>query len=377
MWLEDNMDEYIIPEASIIKVTPHETEHLYNMIISFLQRSNNQASSRDVGRFLQMEVIDKKNALVVLKQGYGAMRNFLQGYPLKFNIEFTDESSTEFTIQLLDDNDNDNSSSGSSTIKHMGVVSSSSDLLLSISEKDLNEALYSTNEDYDDSSHTDLLQRFLDNDSDMNDYEFEGLDRLRNAIPLNSNTISETTMTNSMMDSIDSSIVNYIVFFIEMADTEEVSSREIGRYLQDRKLLGPDGQDETLLGYIKAVHGTLFAFLKKYPSDFALTLVPGKWQEYLVSAVQHEEELMNEIDDVDDVLGIDMKTVSSVSSVPVVPIVVETVVVDTSREKETSRTTHLETSALKSDASKPRRSKKTTSSPDEVSNTAAPSRKKA
>ena len=75
-----------------------QTSELLTMITSFLKEQPEGAqpvSSRDIGRFLQGQVMDGRDALTQLKQQHNGLRSFF--YEFQVGKKQADSSSTPFT----------------------------------------------------------------------------------------------------------------------------------------------------------------------------------------------------------------------------------------------------------------------------------------
>jgi uncharacterized LabA/DUF88 family protein len=132
IWLDDYIDSYIVKRHT---VTPSDSQGLADLVRQYLEEIPGNRTSREIGRMLQSSVLDKRNALSLLKEGFGTLSSFLQRHPQSFSLAFPEDMTPEFLVSL-------GGSLGDEDIqlpqeKGFGLVSSSSDLLLSLSESDI------------------------------------------------------------------------------------------------------------------------------------------------------------------------------------------------------------------------------------------------
>ena len=163
-------------------------------------------------------------------------------------------------------------------------MSSSGDMTLSLSDRDIEDILESKGKGL---SKSELYNRILTESSEPT----ELLQWESKQVKQSSASSAATQAINhaeSFLDELDEGIKNQIRFFLSIAESEGVSSRDVGRYLQERKI-GSKPDDMSLLSYVKSRHGNLFAFLSKFPSIFQLnTSISKGTSEYLVGLVSDE-----------------------------------------------------------------------------------------
>lgn len=167
-------------------------------------------------------------------------------------------------------------------------MSSSGDMTLSLSNKDIQDMLDTDNKGL---SRSELYRRMLEQTEPKELLMWES-----KQMKPSKASAQIAKSGDSMLEDIDEGIKNQVRFFLSIAESEGVSSRDIGRYLQERRV-GPHDGDISLLNYVKNRHGNLFAFLRLFPSIFQVdTSISKGTSEYLVRLVSDE---INE-DDEDD-----------------------------------------------------------------------------
>ena len=108
IWLDDHL-EYLIrptPGASLAPGAPVvAVSELLTVVKSFLAEEGKPVSSRDIGRQLQRQMINGRDALSQLKHRHGGLRAFITDHPDTFAVEREEEDErgvTEFFVRLTD-----------------------------------------------------------------------------------------------------------------------------------------------------------------------------------------------------------------------------------------------------------------------------------
>ena len=164
------------------------------------------------------------------------------------------------------------------------MMSSSGDMTLSLTDSDIEDILESKGKGL---SKSELYRRILAESSEPIELlQWESKQGKQSAATMAGSQSPHPA--ESFLDEVDEGIKNQIRFFLSIAESEGVSSRDVGRYLQERKI-GPKPDDMSLLSYVKSRHGNLFAFLSKFPAIFELnTSISKGTSEYLVGLVSEE-----------------------------------------------------------------------------------------
>ena len=171
-----------------------------------------------------------------------------------------------------------------------GMLSSSGDMTLSLTDKDIEDILETRGKGL---SKSELYRRILTESTEPTELlQWESKQVKHSTGPNLAN--QNTNPGEAFLEELDEGIKNQIRFFLSIAESEGVSSRDVGRYLQERKI-GSKPDDMSLLSYVKSRHGNLSSFLRKFPSIFQLNMSISKGtSEYLVGLVSEE---LNEDDE--------------------------------------------------------------------------------
>ena len=208
----------------------------------------------------------------------------MQGHPNLVSLTLSEDLFPEFLIKAVPPEQRE------AKLDNVegGMMSSSGDMTLSLSNKDIQDMLDTDNKGL---SRSELYRRMLEQTEPKELLMWES-----KQMKPSKASAQIAKSGDSMLEDIDEGIKNQVRFFLSIAESEGVSSRDIGRYLQERRV-GPHDGDISLLNYVKNRHGNLFAFLRLFPSIFQVdTSISKGTSEYLVRLVSDE---INE-DDEDD-----------------------------------------------------------------------------
>ena len=318
IWLDDFIDEYILPITER-RAAQEDVDALVSLLRKALEEGGGTMSSRDLGKMLQSSTLaGKRNALSVLKEFFVNLRSFVSKQRTHFECSAPSAVDKEFLVSLRQGGqralrEEDKMVTKSSAL---GLVSSSPNLVLSLSEKDIRETFPNVDfgaelstfssqdklrlilsqkpdeeeggngDDHDDDNGIMILKQMK---KSVGGEEWDDMEDHRRVMPRDVTLAEEDDAESS-----ENAVLNLVQFHLQVSGADVISSRELGRYLQTQSL--PSGQ--TLLMYVKSNHGSLRSFIQRYPDVFTVTATVGV-NEFFVGLVDqvYEEEEVEEVEE--------------------------------------------------------------------------------